>query len=468
MGEYAGRLPLVPHRPVPARDRRGGASTAGSSTIGRPRASSSSSGRTASATTCPPSASTCGSTAARTSRAGSAWRRMARAIAGTSVRPRPVPRAPGPRHERDPPLAARARHRDEHRRRRCRRPRRPGPRPGDVRGSLPPLAGAPAGGCAARRPARAPSRRPRGDRGRHRTRGVHGPAGRPRDGEDPGPRAGRARRRRSHLRCAPRGRACTATVLWLPSGPRDRVAIDRRPAAGDRPRRRNATLGRHDHPGDRTTSRSTSTVERLRRRSREAVQALGRLPAALLRLGAARIAAGDTDEPERLVPRYASPPRGAPIEQGRTGEWRGRATPGSDPDRADDARRHPGRSRHRAGELRRALAGRRVPQRARHEPARELRRRARGRRGRRLRRPVGHGRRGAHHDVRRRSPLAPPAASDNTCCFGCSSCPTIGAPARRRSRSGCRTCRPAGCTRSTASDRSASGRATTRTTARTR
>jgi hypothetical protein len=40
--------------------------------------------------------------------------------------------------------------------------------------------------------------------------------------------------------------------------------------------------------------------------------ALEQLPASLLRLGAARIAAGDTDDPERLVPRYASPPRGMP------------------------------------------------------------------------------------------------------------------------------------------------------------
>ena len=39
---------------------------------------------------------------------------------------------------------------------------------------------------------------------------------------------------------------------------------------------------------------------------------------------------------------------------------------------------------------------------------------------------------------------------------------------RRRSRSVSRTCRPAGCTRSSASGRSGSGRATTATTARTR
>jgi hypothetical protein len=51
-------------------------------------------------------------------------------------------------------------------------------------------------------------------------------------------------------------------------------------------------------------------------RASEAALALGRdavagLPAALLRLGAARLAAGDVDDPERLVPAYASQPRGA-------------------------------------------------------------------------------------------------------------------------------------------------------------
>ena len=45
---------------------------------------------------------------------------------------------------------------------------------------------------------------------------------------------------------------------------------------------------------------------------------------------------------------------------------------------------------------------------------------------------------------------------------------SIAARTRRRSRSACPTCRPAGCTRSSASGRSACGRATTATTARTR
>ncbi len=46
-------------------------------------------------------------------------------------------------------------------------------------------------------------------------------------------------------------------------------------------------------------------------RGRRAVAGLG---ASLLRLGAARLAQGESDDPERLVPAYASPPRGMPLE----------------------------------------------------------------------------------------------------------------------------------------------------------
>ena len=55
------------------------------------------------------------------------------------------------------------------------------------------------------------------------------------------------------------------------------------------------------------------------------------------------------------------------------------------------------------------MAGQRLSQRARDEPAGELPRRPRRRRHRRVRRDVAHGRRGAHHDVRHRSGLAPAA-----------------------------------------------------------
>ena len=107
------------------------------------------------------------------------------------------------------------------------------------------------------------------------------------------------------------------TVLWLPSGPRDRVAItvgvppaivhegEAPPFAVDAGR---PGAGRASELAVDLDGRvAPEALERGRR-------ALERLPDALLRLGAARLAAGDTDDPERLVPRYASPPRGAPLE----------------------------------------------------------------------------------------------------------------------------------------------------------
>jgi tRNA threonylcarbamoyl adenosine modification protein YeaZ len=106
------------------------------------------------------------------------------------------------------------------------------------------------------------------------------------------------------------------TTLWLPSGPRDRVAIragssptivragEPQTSAADS----GATPGPHDIAVDLEGRAAGDALDRGRR-------ALQRLPAALLRLGAARLAAGDVDDPERLVPRYASPPRGMPAGQ---------------------------------------------------------------------------------------------------------------------------------------------------------
>jgi len=107
------------------------------------------------------------------------------------------------------------------------------------------------------------------------------------------------------------------SVLWLPSGPRDRVAI----RAGAPPaivREGEAPPWADDagRPGggvatdlaiDLDGRAGPDAIERGRR-------ALERLPESLTRLGAARLAAGDTDDPERLVPRYASPPRGVSVE----------------------------------------------------------------------------------------------------------------------------------------------------------
>jgi tRNA threonylcarbamoyl adenosine modification protein YeaZ len=104
-------------------------------------------------------------------------------------------------------------------------------------------------------------------------------------------------------------------VLWLPSGPRDRIRI----VAGEEPI---VVSGDATERGTTLTDagRPATTLELavdLGGRASEAALALGRtalagLPAALLRLGAERLVAGQPDDPERLVPRYASPPRGAP------------------------------------------------------------------------------------------------------------------------------------------------------------
>jgi len=111
-----------------------------------------------------------------------------------------------------------------------------------------------------------------------------------------------------------------AATLWLPSGPRDRVAIAAgaepvivRPGAAsdatpDKAARDAGAVGRQDVAIDLDGRAPEDALERGRR-------ATERLPAALLRLGAARLAAGEADDPEQLVPRYASPPRGMPVEQ---------------------------------------------------------------------------------------------------------------------------------------------------------
>jgi tRNA threonylcarbamoyl adenosine modification protein YeaZ len=112
------------------------------------------------------------------------------------------------------------------------------------------------------------------------------------------------------------------SVLWLPSGPRDRVAI----TAGQPPAivHEGETPPWVDDTGKPGGGSETElAVDLDGRAAPDALErgrrALERLPEALIRLGATRLAAGDTDDPERLVPRYASPPRGAPIEPGDGG-----------------------------------------------------------------------------------------------------------------------------------------------------
>ena len=96
--------------------------------------------------------------------------------------------------------------------------------------------------------------------------------------------------------------------LWLPSGPRDRLFV----AAGQPP-----VLV---HDGTASAETDDDLAIDLAGRASEASlgrgrAALERLPESLLRLGLARLAAGDTDDPERLVPAYAVPPRGAPASE---------------------------------------------------------------------------------------------------------------------------------------------------------
>jgi tRNA threonylcarbamoyl adenosine modification protein YeaZ len=104
--------------------------------------------------------------------------------------------------------------------------------------------------------------------------------------------------------------APNGATLWLPSGPRDRVAVRhgatpvvvRSDAAGA------GTEGAMDLAVDLAGRATDAALERGTR----AVQGLA---ASLLALGARRLAAGESDDPERLVPQYASAPRGAIADQ---------------------------------------------------------------------------------------------------------------------------------------------------------
>jgi tRNA threonylcarbamoyl adenosine modification protein YeaZ len=130
------------------------------------------------------------------------------------------------------------------------------------------------------------------------------------------------------LAAAALGGAEARLTLWLPSGPRDRVAVragmppevvpgdDAASWKGDEERTRaDPASGPGPEPGS-ATAHVDVAIDLEGRASAAALArgraALERLPEALLRLGAARLAAGERDDPVRLVPRYASRPRGAP------------------------------------------------------------------------------------------------------------------------------------------------------------
>jgi tRNA threonylcarbamoyladenosine biosynthesis protein TsaB len=93
-----------------------------------------------------------------------------------------------------------------------------------------------------------------------------------------------------------------AASVWLPSGPRDRLRIDRGGAA-------QLVHDGNEGPDDLAVDLDGRASDSALSRGRDAVATLA---TSLLSLGAARLAAGESDDPERLVPVYAVPPRGAP------------------------------------------------------------------------------------------------------------------------------------------------------------
>lgn len=113
-----------------------------------------------------------------------------------------------------------------------------------------------------------------------------------------------------------------AARLWLPSGPRERLLV----AVGQQP-----VLVRDDAAmGDTTETPDTGedtgddlAIDLAGRASAASLErgraAIERLSGSLLRLGLARLEAGDSDDPERLVPAYTVPPRGAPASESEGG-----------------------------------------------------------------------------------------------------------------------------------------------------
>jgi len=103
-----------------------------------------------------------------------------------------------------------------------------------------------------------------------------------------------------------------AARLWLPSGPRDRLFV----AAGRQPMLVHEDAASTETDDDLAIDLTGRAPSAALGRGRAALE---RLPESLLRLGLARLAAGDTDDPERLVPAYAVPPRGAPATEAEGG-----------------------------------------------------------------------------------------------------------------------------------------------------
>jgi len=105
-----------------------------------------------------------------------------------------------------------------------------------------------------------------------------------------------------------------AARLWLPSGPRDRLRLEPGRAPEVVHEGPGGAVGEQD--GDAAVDLDGRASAPALERGRAAVAALAGV---LLRLGSARLAAGEFDDPERLVPAYAVPPRGAPASDAEGG-----------------------------------------------------------------------------------------------------------------------------------------------------
>ena len=105
--------------------------------------------------------------------------------------------------------------------------------------------------------------------------------------------------------------AAGAGVLLLPAGPHDRVVV----AAGGDPRLEAGDAGPEPEDAIAVDLGSRASPGASERGS----AAVAGLPAARARLGAGRLAEGDVDDVERLVPVYVSLPRGVTTEVGDEG-----------------------------------------------------------------------------------------------------------------------------------------------------
>jgi tRNA threonylcarbamoyl adenosine modification protein YeaZ len=103
----------------------------------------------------------------------------------------------------------------------------------------------------------------------------------------------------------------SAGPLLLPAGPHDRVVVE--PGQGPR---LEAGGGSGEPAGAIAVDLDGRASEAARQRGGEALAAL---PAALLQLGARRLASGDVDDAEPLVPAYVSLPRGITTDLGDGG-----------------------------------------------------------------------------------------------------------------------------------------------------